>query len=179
MEKILDFAKSIPLSGKDIYNALDGDCNILTYKDLAGVRDLDEILDKPCVLLYETKENFGHWTLLLKIHPDTIELFDSYAYRPDEQIKFIPSYFRDKENAWPHLSWLLANSVKYKRIISNNVRLQKHANDVNTCGRWCIMRAIFWKDFGTSLHEFTNIFDDSYGKLHPDDIVTLATMFLK
>ena len=179
MEKLLKAAKAIPLSGRDIYDILDGDVNILTYKDLAEVKDLDQILNKPCVILYETNENFGHWTLLLKIHKDTIELFDSYAYMPDEQIKFIPSYFRDEKNSLPHLSWLLATSKKYNKIISNTVKLQKSASDINTCGRWVIMRCITWRDFNMSLKDFIETYRHSYGKLHPDDIVTLNTMFLE
>ncbi len=180
MKKLLNMAKKIAFSGRDIHNMLDGNCHVLTYKDLSTINNIEEILDKPCVILYETKENFGHWTLLLKIHPldsktPTLELFDSYGYSPDEQLKFIPEYFRNDKNSGPHLSWLVANSG-YKNIISSGVKLQKSKNDTNTCGRWVAVRAVMWSDFNISLKKFISMFEHSYGSLDPDDLVTMMTM---
>lgn len=182
MRKLLNMAKKITFSGQDIYDMLGGNCLVLRYKDLAKIDDIDELLDQPCVILYETAENFGHWTLLLKIHPigsktPTLELFDSYAYRPDDQIKFIPENYRNGKTAYPHLSWLVANSG-YKKILHNNVRLQKVARDVNTCGRYVALRAKMWQDFKVPLKKFINMFKNKYGSLDSDDLVTLMTIFL-
>lgn len=182
MRKLINEAKKIAFSGRDISRMLNDNCLIIKYSDLAKIKDIDEVLDQPCIVLYETSQNFGHWTLLLKIHPlgskvPTLELFDSYAYKPDEQIKFIPENFRNGKNAYPHLSWLVANSG-YKKIISNNVRLQKSAKDINTCGRWCALRAKLWTDYNLPLNKFIKIFKQQYGSIDPDDLVTLMTMFM-
>ena len=177
MEQLLKYAKEQTFSANDIERILCGNVHIILYKDLAKVKNINSLLDRPCVILYETKKNYGHWTLLLKIHPDTLELFDSYAYYPDQQLEFVGKEYRNKLTAYPHLSKLIINSP-FTNIISNNKPLQKFSKDINTCGRWVAVRALLWEKMRMPLNRFIDIFDKKYGKLTPDDIITLMTILL-
>lgn len=150
------------LSANDILNLAQDRCNIITYSELSRIDDLDVIFMKnneivPCVILYETRKNYGHWTCFIRINSIAIEHFDPYGYSVDEQLAFIDDYFRDENNSLPHLSWLIAKS-EYKKIITNNTELQKIALNVNTCGRWISLRILYWNLFGCELCKFVKMF---------------------
>ena len=134
MDNLFDKAEDIDLSEEDIRDITKGKCNILSYEQLEGVNNIDEILGvhNACILLYETRQNFGHWVALHKVDNQTIEFFDSYGFAPDEELKYA-TY-----NDTPYLTPLMKKS-NYK-FIYNNVKLQVFASDVNTCGRWTATR---------------------------------------
>ena len=134
--------KKIALSNGDIYKLLDGKCNILTYPELTKYDDIDSAMGKykALVLLYLSKQNYGHWICVFQRNNNTIEFFDPYGFFPDDELQFIPEHFREVSGQkYPHLTYLLAK-CKYQKIEYNNTRLQKLENNVNTCGRWCVVR---------------------------------------
>jgi len=150
---------------------LDGKANIMSYARLTEYDNLDEALGEhgALVLLYETKRNFGHWTLVFRLDNDTVEFFDSYSLKPDDELKFIPEYFRIENNQLlPHLTYLLYTSG-YK-VEYNDYKLQKKLRDMNTCGRHVVSRLLF-----------RNLDIDKYAKmikksgLLPDIFVTILT----
>lgn len=131
----------IALSNYDILQMINYKSNLMTYPELTKYDNLDEALGKygALVLLYETKQNYGHWVCIFKVNKNTVEHFDSYGYKPDDELKFIPNYFRKLNNEWyPHLTSLLYYS-KYT-VIYNEYRLQKKKKGINTCGRWVVTR---------------------------------------
>lgn len=138
-------SKKYPLSNNDIYKLVDGKVRILPYSELANYDDIDKVLGyhEAAVILYETKNNFGHWTLIFKNEDGkTIEHFDSYGLFPDDELKFVPENFRKENNEYyPILTYLLMKSP-YKKVY-NNHRLQEKDNDVNTCGRHVVSRLIY------------------------------------
>jgi hypothetical protein len=151
----------IALSDKAIMRLINGKANLMTYSELQTYDDIDEALGKnnAMVLLYETSKNFGHWVCVFKVNKNTIEHFDSYGMKPDDELKFIPEYFREVNyEKIPHLTYLLYNSGY--NVIYNEFKLQKKKKGVNTCGRWVSVRLIYrvipQKVFAKFFLEYTN-----------------------
>lgn len=131
------------LTDKDIKYAI-GNCIILKYSDLSKFLHINELfIKKFVIILFETKFNYGHWCLLFKNTRNSIEFFDSYGLMPDSQLKYISSVFRKHNNMiYPHLTYLLlfcSNKIEY-----NNHIFQKSKNNIATCGRWVILRCLFY-----------------------------------
>lgn len=160
---------NIKISSNDIFKVLDGKCNIVLYKQLADVDNINKLFHPlnedpiksknivPCIILYETKDRSGHWCMIIKINKNTMEFFDPYGIDMDTQLRFIPENFRYFDTYYPHLSWLVANS-KFNNIISNNYGLQEIRPGVNTCGRWVLLRALMWLNKHICLKCFINMF---------------------
>ncbi len=132
------------LSGSDILEIVNHKAKIMTYNELEGYDDIDDVLDENgcCIVLYETKKNYGHWVCILK-RGNTIEHFDSYGTFPDDELKFVPEYYREMNyKGYPHLTALLFFSKHKYKIEYNQFKLQKKRKGVNTCGRWVAMRIV-------------------------------------
>lgn len=115
---------------------------IISYLDLEKYDSINSLFGnhKYIVLLYTSDEGkVGHWVCLIRHSKDKIELFDSYAYRPDNLLKFFKKNGREM---YPLLSHLLLKSG-VKDLIFSNTRLQRLRNDVGVCGRWCIVRILY------------------------------------
>lgn len=134
LDRILAKAEDVDLSAEDIKTITEGKCNIVIYHDLANYSSIDAVLgaDGCAVLLYETRQNFGHWVCLFKVDENTLEFFDSYGFKMDTELKYA-TY--DNQ---PYLSQLVRAS-NYQ-LIENTTKLQTWAEDVNTCGRWTAVR---------------------------------------
>ena len=132
------------LSDRDIKNLLGNQTKVVVYSDLHKVSDIYQLL-KPygnCVILYMTKENYGHWTCIID-HPErnSIEFFDSYGIKPDREFDEISEESRLRtDQLYPCLSNLLLESKK--EIEYNKVQLQELKKNISTCGRHCVIRII-------------------------------------
>lgn len=162
------------LTGKDMLEAVGGKSKIITYPDLDNYNSIEDLLDPygAIFLLYEYQKGVGHWTLLFR-QGDTIEHFDSYNYKPDEEFKFIPDYFRKvNDMMYPKLTKMLYDSGK--DIHYNNFELQADGDNIATCGRWCITRLMF-KDM--NIDQFHDMFQFLKKKtgLSLDEIVYYLT----
>lgn len=171
MIKLQDIKKleKKPVSGSQIANALNDEINILTYRELIKINDLDIILgpNKACVILYETKDNFGHWVLCFERNNGNIEFFDSLSYFPDDELSFISKSYKIKNNiCYPYLIRLFYDSNR--QIEYNDHKLQHDKS--STCARWCIVRYLL-----KNLHidDFAQLFTNN--KLTPDELVCYVT----
>jgi hypothetical protein len=156
------------LSTIDIKRYLDGKIRVIKYSELEKFGTLKQLLSPydGCIILYETEENYGHWTLLLK-NDWGIEFFDPYGTKIDDHIKQIAKNYRTIEGqTHPHLTALILRSTDY--IISNNIQLQKKDVSVQTCGRWCIFRYINRR---CDLRSFIALFD-KYKLGEKDKLIT-------
>ena len=157
---MIDIKKEIgrPLSEDEIKSALNKikeKAKIISYLDLEKYPSIDSLFGsyKYIVLLYTADESkVGHWVLLIRHAKDRIELFDSYAYRPDNLLKF---FKKNGKEMFPLLSSLLYRS-NVKKLEFNTTRLQRLRNDVGVCGRWVILRILF-DACGYSLADFLKI----------------------
>ena len=174
---IIKKLKEIPFSGQNIIEALDGQCKIVKYEDIHTYNTIDDLL-KPygkIAILYQVKPNYGHWCCLFLTGPDlkTLEFFDPYGMKIDEQLEFIKPEFRKQSNQdYPYLADLMMRS-KYK-LQYNDKKLQIRNNDVSTCGRHVCMRLIL---ADSPLNVYQNFMTQGNG-LNPDDKTTYLTAFI-
>lgn len=160
-----------PLSSDEMLEALDYKCNIVKYSELKNYKNINDILGeyKKCILLYETKLNYGHWTCLYKNKKkNTIFFFDSYGFVIDDELNFIPHYNKKILNSdYRYLTKLLYKSKC--NIEYNEYELQDFSPDVSTCGRWVIVRLLL---NNLSVESFYNLFKNIKNK---DLFITLLT----
>lgn len=159
------------LSSLDVMDLVDHRAKLLTYTELAEYDTLDQALGRhgALILLYLTSENYGHWCCVFKYGKDTIQFFDSYGKMPDDQLLFVPEYFRkESKQNHTHLTYLLYNSgynVRYNQYV-----LQESKQDIATCGRWVATR-INLRHMNED--RFANMFLNQTAK--PDFLITLVT----
>jgi len=152
------------LSNSDIEKMIK--TKVLIYPDLFNYKNIYDIL-KPngnFVLLYLTKENYGHWVCVID-HGKSIEFFDSYGIKPDLEFKQIENR-KELDEPFNYLSFLLLMSNK--KIEYNSRELQEYSANISTCGRHCVMR-ILMKDI--PIDEYGKILSMDLNKT-PDQIVT-------
>lgn len=146
---------------------------ILTYKQLTNYKDIDTLFGKKDViyLLYETIKNYGHWCVLMKKNDGNIEFFDSYGIMPDQELKFADDLFRMKNNMLlPHLTALLYMCPYH--IEYNDHKLQSTNDNIATCGKWCLIRALT-KDI-CDIDIFADYFKNNK-HFKPDELIVLFT----
>ena len=134
-------AEQTSLSEDDLRLLTDGKVKVLAYHSLESVNDIDEVLGKDgaSIILYQTKESYGHWVSLIKVNESTLEFFDSLGWKVDQELQFSDYNIRiHNGQAIPHLTNLIEQS-NYK-LIQNTTKLQKNSSDDNTCGRWAGLR---------------------------------------
>lgn len=131
------------LSSDDITKLFKGKVKIVRYRDLKHFATVDVLL-KPynkVFILYESKNGFGHWTVLHKLNSKNLEMFDSYGLKIDEELDQIPKAYRKESNQIrAYLSKLLGDS-KYT-IHYNDHQFQDLKRGISTCGRWCVARCV-------------------------------------
>jgi len=137
MDKILENIEKQDLSGEDLINICEGKVEIVPYHELNKYNSIEQLLQKygAVILLYEVRQNFGHYTALLYDPQGKLEFFDSYGFRPDQELKYA-TY--NAEEGVPYLTKLL--EAYKKPIVYNTIKLQKMLRDINTCGRWTSCR---------------------------------------
>lgn len=168
-------------SDADMLKLCENKTKIITYSDLAKYNTIEDVLapHNSVIILYLTKENYGHWVALFVDPNDekgkTLEFFDSYAIPIDGELSLVPENFRNVSNQdFPHLTYLINMSNNFTTILYNKEKLQKFKKNINTCGRWAGMR-IAMKD--VPLLEFQKLFINQ--KFPPDWYVTAFTAFIK
>jgi hypothetical protein len=127
MDKIISSSlEKYPLTGEDIHGLTKGSCNIFKYSALEPL-SLETILGKnkcAIILLEYAGRDIGHWVLLFKNKDDSYTFYNSLGYPIDYQMQ--PP--------------ILSMKLMGKKIYNNNAKIQSKASDINTCGRWCILR---------------------------------------
>lgn len=131
----------------DIIDAFDGKVSVISYKDLANYKTIEDVL-KPygrTVILFEFKKNSGHWTCIFYVKKhgkiDHIEYFDSYGLTIGEPIKWVPYAFKKVSNQYQYIILGLLEKSKYP-VYFNQYKLQSHGDNIATCGRHCIVRML-------------------------------------
>jgi hypothetical protein len=162
------------LSGYEILKALNGKTNLITYPQIHEYKNIQQLLGKhgACVILYMTKENYGHWCCVFRRNAREIEFFDPYGIYIDDELNYIPKKLqKESDQDYPYLTKLLYDSRC--KIIYNEHKLQKFKKNVNSCGRWVICR-IWLKHI--PLEKFVKLFQDK--RASPDFLVTALTLFI-
>lgn len=136
--------KEYAISDKDINDLLEPDTKIITYPAFGLMKSIDEAFDVlgRCVFLFLTKSHTsGHWICMFKRNNNTIEYFDSYGEKPEEQRKWLTQdMLEELDQSQPYLLNLLKKSG-YK-VYYNTYPFQSDRDAINTCGKWCLTRLI-------------------------------------
>ena len=166
-----------PLSDDDVDKYFEGHkTEILKYSALENFNTIDELMPKPFdykIILIETKQNQGHWVLLMKRN-DTIEYFNSYGVNADIQKnslnKMMNRMLGQKED---FVTRLIRNSKK--KYVINNIPFQNKNPEIATCGRWCIIRILTAEKTGMDLTDFTRYILNNCDKMKisPDMLVCM------
>ena len=122
---------------------------------------------KKLIIRYEfTHQQIGHYVCIF-IHNNIINFYDPIAYVPDYEAK--------NESINNAITILIESlqSVGYHNYNVNRFRHQQMDELINTCGRHCIVRCIFY-ELNNSQY---NIFINSLTHYTPDQTVTLLTLF--
>ena len=172
----IDKLKQKSLSDEEIFNALSGYTRIFLYKDIVGMKDINELFGPydSVVLLYEKEPNVGHWVGLIR-NDDVIEFFDSYGMFPESEKDYIDQNFIEssgqRQNKLAQLlfdAWKLGYKVEY-----NDYHLQVMKDGISTCGRHVISR--IWNKH-MNIDEYNKFINSFRNKgLNPDDVVSIIT----
>jgi len=180
MNNIIKEAEAIALSDKDVLKIVNHKANLVLYPDLHKYTHIDDILGKygACIILFESKPQYGHWCCIFKATPTLLEFFNPYGKiidgMPDEGLKYIDPKFREETNQLlPYLSMLMLDSPY--ELSYNEYPFQKLAKGISTCGRHVCVRLLCRKmtlnDYYKMMTKMAKKYDIDY-----DAIVTLITM---
>lgn len=169
--ELLTNIESVALSFDDLKRML-GPANkyttLMEYNDLkrfSRAEDMFRGKTKAVLVLLEIETpgapKVGHWIAMLDMGSH-YEHFDSYGIDMDEELAIT--------HEAPYLSQLFRRSGK--KLVETPQRLQTRREHVNTCGRYCVVRA---RLMGT-LQQFISLL--SVAHTQPDNAITLMTMFL-
>jgi len=139
------------LTNTDIEKYL-GTGHIIKYSDLNKYQNIDQAFgdNNFLIVLIESHRNSGHWVCLLRYNDGTIEQFDSYSGKIDSELKFITSSM--KRNLHEN-NCILTQLLRNRKTIWSKYRYQKLDNDVDTCGRWIILRILMFVEGGMELDQ--------------------------
>jgi hypothetical protein len=161
------------LSDGEIKRFFNNKINVLKYSELDNYTNVNQIMKEyGCIILFENNElNRGHWTLIHYVYRPNkkpfLNFFDSYGIIPENQLNYIPKSFKLlSEQQRGNLLDLLLNQPYQVRY--SQYKLQKLGPNINTCGRWCCVRA-YYRDLDEN--QFNDAFKMPYDK---DDLITLV-----
>jgi hypothetical protein len=132
-----------PLSDSDIHEYLPN-CNIIKYSELSKYPTLNDLLPEVksfCFILYEDSPNKGHWTVVSKPKSGVAEYYDSYGGVPDAPLKWTSKEQRVGLGEGKPLLGNLFNNCP-EQVVYNKIHYQNEGQEVNDCGRWCILRTL-------------------------------------
>ncbi len=167
MESVKKIA-DIPLGFDELHRMLGKDnavTNLYLYDQL-GKLSYKEFMNKPCciILIYpkDSLTKVGHFFAVID-HGSYIEHFDPYGF----DLKKLFHITKQE----PHLLRLYRESGK--KYICNKIPFQQKREDIETCGRWCVVRIKFKNK---SLKQFYKFFKETIN--NPDMKVSLMTYLL-
>ena len=168
------------LSDHEVIELTDGKTHVLPYSELSNYNNINDIFKNDSfVLLYEFKQNYGHYCCVLK-YGKRITFFDPYGIFPDKELGHISEDFRILNNEkYPYLSELLLDAYNNSYTIEfNQHQYQEMKKGINTCGRHCAVR-IWKKDLNTDQFNewFTDLLHESGLKSY-DKLVYKLTKYI-
>jgi hypothetical protein len=134
------------LSNSDLNTILEPDTNVFLYPHLKSVSNIDEVLDDNgrAIMLYLTEnDSTGHWIAIIK-RGDTVEVYDPYGFATDTQHKHLGGSVMDNAR-WGQDKKVLTRLIRASgyKLRDNREQQQKMSPDINTCGRWAVVRLLF------------------------------------
>ncbi len=128
--------ENTPMSDSDIKKYFK-DATIYKYNELVDFQDIDELFENTpyFFLLYLDSKNSGHWCVCAQDKENnTLYMFDSYGYKPDDELSFVGCKERKQLGTTHTYLTNLFNKSKYT-VFYNNFDYQGKTSQ--TCGRHC------------------------------------------
>lgn len=145
-DKSIEERMSQPLSDADLerYTGIKAQ-DITKYSDLKNYATIEDLLPKVGdfkIILIEDRFNAGHWVLVMRTEPKTIEYFNSYGAKWDTDWKFITRMARVILGQSTNEMTRLMNQAEKDgfKTLWNNKAYQKMGSKIQTCGRWVVFR---------------------------------------
>lgn len=176
MDRLISKVEGLSLSIEDIMNAMNHQVRVWAYSSLNPDVDLAKYFENDCmVVLYPASSALvGHWVCLwIDEKRKTLNFQDSYGLDIDEELRY--SSYASIDNVRPVLKQMFLSMCKRYNLkpVINTYKFQqfKTKTNVNTCGRWCIVRL---KLRFLSQPDFIKLFKNN--KYTPDALVSLLTL---
>lgn len=176
-QEMIDEIKSYALSNEDINKILEPDTKIISYPDFATMDSIDDAFDTlgRCVFLFlTTSETSGHWLCMFKRNNNTISYFDSYGEKPEAQRCWLSQEQLDALGEGESYLMNLLRKSNYK-VFYNTVQYQKEREDINSCGRWCVMRLICKDMNDVQFYNTVKELMKQYNVKSQDDVAAIFT----
>lgn len=163
LQKIIE----TPLSNFDIDKYFEPvKTSIVEYSQLQNMNTFPFDADNKCIIFFASGQNIGHWLCVLNHEEQKlIEWFDSYGLQVGGDVKWLSKQEQKQLNEY---SFYAKNIMKnyanngYKTTY-NNFDFQSKKPDINTCGRWCVVRSMC---YNMLLPEFKQYIQESSKKLN-------------
>ena len=107
------------------------------------------------IILVESQENRGHWTACLRYNDGTIEQFDSYGGKIDSEMKYISIV---KKTQLGEENNELGDILKGYKVVVSKYKFQKLNDNIDTCGKWTLLRILMFVLGGMEIDQFTTWF---------------------
>lgn len=176
---------NVSLNDTQLMDLIEHKAKLILYPELHKYTNIYDVLGpyEACILLYESRPNYGHWTCVFKVKEDEIEFFNSYGDTekdeglPDSSLNFIPIEFRELSNQYhTYLSRLLLNSPF--KLSYNQYKFQGIGKGIKTCGRHVATRLNLRELPLDTYYEFIKQYGNNLN-LNSDEVVTLLTQIAK
>jgi len=131
--------------------------NIVKYRNISNMDGIDDLFNGGCyvIILIENEENSGHWVTCLQYDDGTIEQFDSYGCKIDSEMNYISN---EKKIQLGEESDELADLLYGQKVVVSKHRFQKLDPDIDTCGKWSLLRIVMFVLGHMKIDEFTKWF---------------------
>lgn len=136
--------------------------NTLKYNELKNYSNIEELLPNDRdfqIILIESDNNLGHWVCISR-YDDTIEYFNPYGTRVDNDKKWIGKLKNMLLGQCEDILSKMMEKSKFKCVYSKT-KFQKIGENIQTCGRWCVLRIICMKDMNMNIKQFTKFIKDT------------------
>jgi len=136
-----------------------GNGHIIKYCDLEKYDDISDVFgdDAYVVILVQSKANNGHWVCLLQYDDGTVEQFDSYSGKIDSELKYISEAQQELLGEDEPLLTQLITRSRCKTVWSK-YRFQKLNDNIDTCGKHCLLRIIMFVLGHKTIDQYTTWF---------------------
>lgn len=169
------------LSGREIQDMIGEDGMVICYPQLYDYDSIEELFHNgelnKIVILYLQEPELGHWVVLTR-YKNVLSFFDSYGIMPDNELNW-NSKTKNESLDQAEGNYLTKLMHDYHGTVEyNEKRFQEHSRNINTCGRYCVLRALSYR---MPLKKFQEILDSirKAGVNLDDAIVFMTDSLLK
>jgi hypothetical protein len=170
-----------PLTDEQLAKMTDYQIPIMLYSDLIENGVINSLMQSPCkcvIFLVRQEETSGHWCLCFMKEKGSeigVHVYDPYGNPPDSKNwkKYVKNDILESlHQEQPYLLKELYNSGY--NIYFNEFKHQKKGDNIQTCGKHCILRSCFLDLDTDEYNELLKRKCESMG-VTPDELVCIMT----